>query len=157
MENTTMTIQTARLAFAAAFATTLLLGGPNLARAQQTSGPLPNDISSASSKFASTSVFVGGTSIMRVRFGAAGFTPQQRARAIQRRVNALLGDGPILPSDITVSDIDASDSAVYVKGSLLFTADRATAMYNQTSVHNLAEKWAEAMRQVLPGLTKATG
>jgi len=94
---------------------------------------------------------------MRVRFGADGFTPEQRATEIQQRVNHVLGEGPIYASDITVTDIDSTDSAVYVKGRLLFTADQATAQYNQMKAHDLAEKWADTMRQVLPDLTKPTG
>jgi hypothetical protein len=115
----------------------------------------PNDISSASSKYSATSVFVGGTPIMRVRFAADGYSPEQRAAAIQNRVNKLLGQGPITPDEITVQDIDNVDSAVYVKGQLLFTADSATAQFNQTSPHNLASEWADTMRSVLPSLTEA--
>ena len=114
----------------------------------------PNDISSASSKHSSNSVFVGGTPIMRVRFASSGYTPEQRAAAIQERVNRLLSDGPIRPGDVTVRDVDPTDSAVYVKGELLFTADGATAHANQTDPHSLAEKWAATMRSVLPSLTR---
>jgi hypothetical protein len=152
-----MTIKKIKIAFAAIAAASMLAAIPQILHAQPNSATEPNDISSASSTYSSTSVFVGGTSIMRVRFGAAGYTPEQRAAHIQARVNKLLGQGPIYPSDITVSDIDANDSAVYVKGQLLFTADQATAQYNTTSAHNLAEQWAATMRQVLPDLTKPTG
>ncbi len=133
--------------------TALMVTAPVASRAQ--GSPQPNDISSASSKYSSTSVFVGGTPIMRVRFGASGYTPEQRAAAIQDRVNNILSQGAILPADISVQDLDRNDSAVYVKGSLLFTADAATAKYNTTTAHALAVKWANTMRQVLPELTQA--
>ncbi len=126
----------------------------SIAGANAQGAPQPNDISSASSKYSATSVFVGGTSIMRVRFSSGGYTPEQRAAAIQERVNRLLSQGPIHPGDITVRDLSGADSAVYVKDQLLFTADSATARANQTSPHDLAEKWAENMRSVLPSLTR---
>jgi hypothetical protein len=72
-------------------------------------------------------------------------------------VNRLLGQGPIYPSDITVTNIDPSDSAVWVKGQLLFTADAPTARVDGTTAHDLAEQWAQTMRSVLPDLTKPTG
>jgi len=116
--------------------------------------PEPNDISSASSSDSQTSVFVGGTSIMRVRFASGGFTAEQRARSIQQRVNKLLGQGPIDPTDITVQLVDPTDAAVYVKGQLLFTADKATANFNSSTPMVLAQSWASTMRRVLPDLTK---
>ena len=131
----------------------LTIAAPIASLAQNS--PQPNDISSASSKYSSTSVFVGGTPIMRVRFGASGYTPEQRAAVIQDRVNNILSQGAILPADISVQDLDRNDSAVYVKGKLLFTADAGTAKYNTTTAHALAMKWANTMRQVLPELTQA--
>jgi len=116
--------------------------------------PEPNDISSASSADSHTSVFVGGTSIMRVRFASGGFTAEQRARSIQERVNRMLGQGPIDPSDITVAQVDPTDAAVYVKGQLLFTADKATANFNSSTPIDLAQSWASTMRRLLPDLTK---
>jgi len=152
-----MKLRELKLVFAVLSVASLFWAATTVVRAQQSPSVEPNDISSASSKFSTTSVFVGGTSIMRVRFAADGYTAEQRASHIQSRVNKLLGQGPIHPADITVSDIDANDSAVYVKGELLFTADQATAQYNTTSAHDLAEEWATTMRQVLPDLTKPTG
>jgi hypothetical protein len=116
--------------------------------------PEPNDISSATSADSETSVFIGGTSIMRVRYASGGYTPAERAHAIQARVNRLLGQGPITPDDVTIQDMGDTDSAVYVKGQLLFTADEMTARYNDTTPHNLAAKWASTMRRVLPSLTR---
>src|SRR5665213_2166106 len=86
----------------------------NSAQIAPAGAPQPNDISSATSADSQTSVFVGGTSIMRVRFAAGGYTPHERAVAIQNRVNKLLGQGPITPSDITVQDIGNVDAGVYV-------------------------------------------
>jgi hypothetical protein len=99
-------------------------------------------------------VFVGGTPIMRVRFGAAGYTAAQRAAAIQDRLNLLLGQGPIAASDITTEQ-QGSDAVVMVKGQLLFTADKATAAFDTEKPLALANGWADRLRSVLPGLTEA--
>jgi hypothetical protein len=92
---------------------------------------------------------------MRVRFPSAGFTPQERAATIQRRLDKLIDQGPIQADDIYTQDYDATDTGVYVKGHLLFMADSMTAKFNKTSAHELAESWAETMRRLLPSLTKA--
>ena len=99
-------------------------------------------------------VFIGGTPIMRVRVAAAGYSPDQRATAIQARLNRILAHGPIYPSDITVSPF-GDEAVVRIKGHLLFTADMATARYNEATPMELANMWAEHMRAVLPGLTAA--
>lgn len=101
-----------------------------------------------------TAVFVGGTPIMRVRVASAGFTPEQRASAIQERLNEILAHGPIHPSDIVAGPL-GSEAVVRVKGQLLFTADSATAKFNQATPMALASQWAQNMRAVLPGLTQA--
>jgi hypothetical protein len=105
-----------------------------------------NDMSSA------TAVFLGGTPIMRFRVAAGGYTPEERADKTQQRLNTLLGEGPIYPSDITVA-MQGDDALVLVKGQLLFTADTETAAYNQSTPLELANMWAARMRSVLPELT----
>ncbi len=139
-----------KLVFAGYALASMLAIIPVILRADDT----PNDISSASSKYSSTSVFVGGTPIMRVRFAAGGMSAEQRASAIQLRVNKLLGQGPIHPEDITVEQ-SGTDAVVLVKGQLLFTADQQTAGANQTTTLDLAQQWATNMRQTLPDLTQA--
>ena len=109
---------------------------------------------SAQSASNDNAVFIGGTPIMRVRVAAAGYSPDQRASAIQARLNRILAHGPIHPSDITTS-VQGAEAVVCVKGSLLFTADTATARYNQATPIDLANQWADHMRAVLPGLTQA--
>ena len=91
---------------------------------------------------------------MRVRTAAGGMTPNQRADQIQQRVNKVLGQGPIAPSDITVAAY-GSEAVVNVKGQLLLTADWSTARFNQSTPMELAQSWAENMRGVLPSLTEA--
>lgn len=101
----------------------------------------------------SNAVFVGGTPIMRVRVGAGGYSPSQRATQIQERVNKLLGQGPIRRDDIAVRQA-GNEAVVTVKGQLLFTADWATARFNHTTPLALATGWADHMRRVLPSLTQ---
>lgn len=98
-------------------------------------------------------VFVGGTPIMTFRVGAGGFSPHERAMATQERLNNLLGEGPISPSDITVQQ-QGADAVVLVKGQLLFTADQQTAKINEMTPLQLADRWADNMRAVLPSLTR---
>jgi hypothetical protein len=98
-------------------------------------------------------VFVGGTPIIRVRVASGGYSPDQRAEHIQNRVNKLLGEGPIYPSDITVQPV-GNEAEVLVKGQLLFTADWATARFNQSTPMELANMWADRVRAILPKLTE---
>ena len=115
-----------------------LLGGAALARAPSNAN----------------AVFVGGTPIMRVRVASGGYTPEQRASAIQERLNEILAHGPIHSSDIVAVPF-GSEAVVRVKGQLLFTADSATARFNEASPMALANQWAQNMRAVLPSLTRA--
>ena len=98
-------------------------------------------------------VFVGGTEVMHVRVAGGGYTPYQRAQQIQERVNTLLGKGTIRPDDVSVAP-RGSEAVVLVKGQLLFTADNATARFNQMTPRQLANHWAARMRAVLPTLTQ---
>jgi hypothetical protein len=108
----------------------------------------------AEPNYASTEdlVFLGGVEIMRFRVGAGGFSAHERAVETQERLNMLLGQGPIYPSDIT-TEMVGPDAVVLVKGILLFTADADTASLNDATPMDLANTWADRMRGVLPGLT----
>ena len=102
-----------------------------------------------------TLVFLGGTPIMRFRVAASGDS-RLNIRAdqpgSQRSQQSLLGQGPIYQSDITVEPL-GDEAVVLVKGQLLFTADNATAQFNSSTPMELANIWADRMRNVLPGLT----
>jgi hypothetical protein len=97
-------------------------------------------------------VILGGTTIMRFRVGAGGYTAHQRAVATQERLNKLLGEGPIYASDI-VTQMSGLDAVVLVKDQLLFTADAQTAAINDATPIDLANAWADNMRKILPELT----
>jgi len=98
-------------------------------------------------------VFVGGTPIMQVRVAGGGFSTEERASEIQLRINEALSHGPVRESDITVQP-SGNEAVVMVKGNLLFTADWATARFNNATPNELANKWADNMRVVLPALTE---
>jgi len=98
-------------------------------------------------------VFVGGTPIMQVRVAGGGFSTEERASEIQLRINEALSHGPVRESDITVEP-SGNEAVVMVKGNLLFTADWATARFNNATPNELANKWADNMRVVLPALTE---
>ena len=102
----------------------------------------------------SNAVFVGGTSIMRVYAASGGYSPHQRAAAVQERLNQILAEGPIHPADITVS-ARGNTAAVRVKGRLMFTANPADANYSRVTPLLVADQLAGRMRTVLPGLTQA--
>lgn len=113
---------------------------------------------SAGSVFAQTpsnanAVFVGGTSIMRVTTASGGYSPQQRATAIQARLNRILALAPIHPSDVTVTQ--GMPPTVCVKGHLFFTADQASAQADHVTPMALANQLASRLKTVLPSLTKA--
>ena len=98
-------------------------------------------------------VFVGGTSIMRVTAASGGYSPQQRATAIQARLNRILALAPIHPSDVTVTQ--GMPPTVCVKGHLFFTADQASAQADHVTPMVLAKQLASRLKTVLPSLTKA--
>jgi hypothetical protein len=99
-----------------------------------------------------SAVFLGGTPIFRVRVAGGGYTIEERAATIQQRLNDILSTGPIFPTDITTGPVGAEE-AVYVKGKLIFTADLATAKFNDATPTDLANQWAQNLRNILPGLT----
>jgi hypothetical protein len=99
-------------------------------------------------------VVVGGTPILRVYVAVAGFSPHQRAAAVQERLNRILALGPIHASDIAVA-AQGKDAAVRVKGRLLFTETSADGRYARTTALVLANQFAGRMRATLPELTQA--
>ena len=102
----------------------------------------------------SNAVFIGGTPIMRVYAAAGGYTPHQRAAAVQERLNQVLAEGPIHPTDITVSAM-GNTATVRVKNHLMFTANPADASRSHLTPLLVANQLAGRMRTVLPGLTQA--
>jgi hypothetical protein len=100
-------------------------------------------------------VVVGGTLFLTVRAAWGGLTPEQRAAAVQDRINAALSEGPLHPSDISVAKVDG-DWIVLLKGKRLYTADYDTAKLDNTAPQDLANSWADFLKKTLPELTAPT-
>lgn len=96
-------------------------------------------------------VVIGGRVVMRIRTGAGGLTPDERADAVRRRLGPILTMTDLSPEDVQVVQREAGATAsIYVRNRLLITADKNLARANDTSPGLLAEKWAEILREVLP-------
>ena len=98
-------------------------------------------------------VVVGGTFIHTLRTPWGGLSPEKRADQVQQRLNAALAQGPIVPSDITVGQVQ-DDWCVLFRGKRLLTADLMTGKQEHSSPQILAAHWATHLRQVLPDLTR---
>lgn len=98
-----------------------------------------------------TAIDLGGEVIMRIRVGAGGYTPEQRADAVRGRLAPILGFSGLKASDVTVRQSRPGQTAgIYVRNSLLITVDRNLAAANGDTPEGLARVWAEKLRVVLP-------
>jgi hypothetical protein len=98
-----------------------------------------------------TAIDLGGQVVMRIRIGAGGYTPQQRADAVRARLTPILGFAGLKAADVTVRQTrPGQDAAIYVRDSLLITVDRSLAGANGTTPEALARVWADRLRTVLP-------
>jgi hypothetical protein len=111
------------------------------------------DTSGGGSSDLSTLAFVGGTPFLRVRTTWAGISPENRADAVQLRVNGALSVGPVSESDITVGKVQG-DWCVLFKGQRFYTADAATARLEGISPRILAKEWCWDARKKLVDLTR---
>ena len=116
----------------------LLLAAAPAATAQEYAAPAPE-------------VVIGGEVVMRIRSGAGGLTPEERADAVRRRLGPILTMPDLQAEDVWVQQREQGrTAAVYVRDRLLITADRNLARANDTTPGRLAEKWANLLREVLP-------
>jgi hypothetical protein len=98
-----------------------------------------------------TAIDLGGQVVMRIRIGAGGYSPQQRADAVRARLAPILGFAGLKPADVSVRQTrPGQDAAIYVRNSLLITVDRSLAGANGTTPEGLARVWADRLRTVLP-------
>lgn len=101
----------------------------------------------------SAEVIIGGTLIHTVRTPWGGKTAKQRATQVQQRLNKMLAQGPMVPTDFTVGQREG-DWCVLFRGTRFLTADPASAAQNHCSPEALAGQWAAHLDKVLPELTK---
>lgn len=96
-------------------------------------------------------VVIGGRVVMRIRTGAGGLTPDERAEAVRVRLGPILTMPDLRPSDVRVRQAHRGRTAsIYVRNRLLFTVDRNLARANRASPRTLAYQWARTLREVLP-------
>ena len=98
----------------------------------------------------STTIALAGQDIMRIRSGAAGFTPQQRAEAIRLRLIPIQSMKDLNADDVQVAALPRGERAITVRGRLLATVDRELAAQNEASPAELADTWAGNLRSTLP-------
>ena len=100
-------------------------------------------------------VTYSGKVLMRIRTGAGGYTAEQRAEAIQDRLNPILSLPNLTPDDITVKQTRPyQDANIYVRDRLLITVDQKLAQANgNNDPGTLAAQWASRMRAILPRLS----
>jgi hypothetical protein len=100
----------------------------------------------------SDTVTYSGQILMRIRTGAGGYTAEQRASAVQDRLQDILSTENMTPEDITVKQIRPyQDATIYVRGRLLITVDQKLSQANGNNDPGaLAAQWAERMRTILP-------
>jgi uncharacterized protein with FMN-binding domain len=97
-------------------------------------------------------VTYSGQILMRIRTAAGGYTAEQRAAAVQDRLQAILSTENLTPADIVVKQTRRyQDASIYVRDRLLITVDRKLAQANGNNEPGaLAAQWAERMRSILP-------
>lgn len=101
----------------------------------------------------SAEVIIGGTLIHTVRTPWGGKSAKQRATQVQQRLNLMLAQGPMTPTDFTVGQMEG-DWCVLFRGKRFLTADPASAQANHCSPEVLAGQWAAHLDKVLPELTR---
>jgi hypothetical protein len=92
---------------------------------------------------------VDGQVAIRVREGAGGYSPAERAEIAARRLDQAIGEGAGY-QDIAVGRV-GQEWAVLAKGSLIITADAAHARMNGTTPSNLAQVWRTNLVNALLG------
>lgn len=125
-----------------------------LTLAALSAGPLSVSAAPSPANDTSAEVIIGGTLIHTIRTPWGGKTAKQRATEVQLRLNKMLAQGPMLPTDFTVGQL-AGDWCVLFRGQRFLTADSASAAQNHCSSEALARQWAAHLDKVLPELTKS--
>ena len=94
-------------------------------------------------------VMMVGFLLFRVRYPSPTMTVEQRADAIQARVNDLLFIGGVDLSTLRIEMV-GKDAAIYVADKLLVTVDEPTARANKTTPMQLARVWADRFIAAYP-------
>jgi hypothetical protein len=117
----------------------LLIGAVALAGAVSPAFADPRDIS------------VGGVYITRITQDYAGYTAEQRATEVTRRITRILGMPELRQGAVVAVKQDGANALVTVGNILVFTVTPADAKGSGTTLY-VAKQWA---RLLADGLTKA--
>jgi hypothetical protein len=96
-------------------------------------------------------VTAGGQFILRIRAAADGKTVDQRVTEVEKRLVNVLGD-KLRTTDIKVKQAKTRYE-IWVKTTLLITATPEDAKASKMSTRQVAENWAKALCEKLPGLS----
>jgi hypothetical protein len=101
-----------------------------------------------------SAISVGGTVILKMREDAGGYTAEERAHIVRRRLvpirsmqNLQAGDVMVVPS------IAGEFASIYVRDHLFVTVTTALAEANNSTPEALANLYAERLRQALPRMS----
>ncbi len=98
---------------------------------------------------AQTAVPIGGYTLLNIRCDAPGYTAQQRAEIIGKRVAQLLSLENPTALDIRIEQV-GDQANVYAGGNLFVTVLPCDARANGTTVMGLARVWAGRLQQLYP-------
>src|SRR5690348_14670902 len=87
----------------------------------------------------SNKVVIGSDCVVQFRTSSGGFTPEQRADAVQTRLNNILSDTTWTPADIHVNYVH-SDASIMVGSHLFVTITAADAKASASTVRDVASR-----------------
>lgn len=94
-------------------------------------------------------IMMANSLLLRIRCSASGYSAQERANAIQNRVNDLIIPGGIDLDTVQVRTT-GNTTAIYADGRLLVTVCECDARINHTTVEKLANQWAARFKSIYP-------
>ncbi len=94
-------------------------------------------------------VMMANQLLLRIRCSASGYTAQERASAVQNRVNDLIIPGGIDLKTVQIKTY-RNTTAIYAGGKLLVTVSECDARVNHTTVDKLARRWAARFKAIYP-------
>ncbi len=96
-------------------------------------------------------ISVGGVWITRITHDSAGYTAEQRATEVTRRITRILGTPEYRQGAVVTVRADGANALVTVGNTLVFTVTPADAAGSGTTL-SVAKQWASLLAQ---GLSKA--
>lgn len=94
-------------------------------------------------------VMMANILLFRIRCPASGYSVQERADAVQRRLNDLIVAGGIDMNTVKIVTVN-NTTAIYAGGRLLVTVSECDARANKTTVAKLARRWTDRFKKIYP-------